>query len=218
MNHSRVFLPWKCFTILFPQWSARLSTPSLIPTVVVIPVSTLVCVVIPVLLSSFCSFLSLLFPVPVFFIGFPPVLMQVRPLGPWPPPNPISWSSYSANSSRRETAFTRSPIHLQVFCITCLLNVKIYTLGLLVLYILVKVRPIVFVYWCCSCETEREGEGGSTTLPVCSQKVPTRRLQRGPQDIQGTQSVTVPQPVPMSQENERKSSRGAFVKISQLQI
>lgn len=57
----------------------------------------------------------------------------------------------------------------------------------------------------CVCPTEGEGEGGSTALSVCSKKVSTRRLQRGPQDIQGTQSIALPQPVPMSEENERKS-------------
>lgn len=53
--------------------------------------------------------------------------------------------------------------------------------------------------------TEGEGEGGSAALSVCPQKVSTRRLQRGPQDIQGTQSIALPQPVPMSEENKRKS-------------
>ena len=52
--------------------------------------------------------------------------------------------------------------------------------------------------------TEGEGEGGSAALSVCPQKVSTRRLQRGPQDIQGTQSIAFPQPVPMSEENKRK--------------
>lgn len=58
------------------------------------------------------------------------------------------------------------------------------------------------------CPTEGEGEGGSAALSVCPQKVSTRRLQRGPQDIQGTQSIAFPQPVPMSEENERKSAAG----------
>lgn len=55
--------------------------------------------------------------------------------------------------------------------------------------------------------TEGEGEGGGAALSVRPQKVSTRRLQRGPQDVQGTQSVDLPQPVPMSEENERKSGR-----------
>lgn len=59
----------------------------------------------------------------------------------------------------------------------------------------------------CVCKTEGEGEGGSAALSVCPQKVSTRRLQRGPQDIQGTQSIALPQPVPMSEENERKSAQ-----------
>lgn len=54
--------------------------------------------------------------------------------------------------------------------------------------------------------TEGEGEGGGAALSVCPQKVSTRRLQRWPQDIQGTQSIDLPQPVPMSEENERKSA------------
>lgn len=56
-------------------------------------------------------------------------------------------------------------------------------------------------------QTEGEGEGGGAALSVRPQKVSTRRLQRGPQDVQGTQSIALPQPVPMSEENECKSAR-----------
>ncbi len=44
----------------------------------------------------------------VFPSSAPSCVTQVQPHGPWPPPNPTSWSSYSASSSRRGTASTRS--------------------------------------------------------------------------------------------------------------
>lgn len=82
---------------------------SSILTVVLIPVIIVVCTVTPSRSSplsppapSLCLLLR------VFLSSAPPFVTQVQPRGLWPPPNPTSWSSYSANSSRKETVSTRS--------------------------------------------------------------------------------------------------------------
>lgn len=51
---------------------------------------------------------------------------------------------------------------------------------------------------------ERESEGGCPALPVCSEKIPPRRVWRRPENLPGTESVASSQPFPMSEENERK--------------
>lgn len=69
-----------------------------------------------VLFTLSCSHWVLFF---VFVYPPPPCALQVRPRGPWPPPNPTSWSFYSASSSRRGTASTRleetQRVHLLFF-------------------------------------------------------------------------------------------------------